>query len=188
MLINGLHVQKAKVRYGCAKALRVIVDEAPALLYPYFDSFAALLCSSNNLFKWEAAYLLARLAGVDRHHKLEEVWEQYFARIIGPGMITAANIIKGGSRIAQSRPDLADSVVTEILRAEHGHYETTECYEIVCGHAFKALAKLVDLVSDPTPLFEFAERHLNSTRPATRKAAETLLEIQGSSQHAAALA
>ncbi|MEX1248291.1 MAG: hypothetical protein WEA61_07385 [Anaerolineales bacterium] len=175
ILVDGMGQKKAEVKYGCAKALRFVVDDRPELLYPLFDHFAEMLDSRNNIFQWEAIYLLAGLVSVDEENKIEALIPRYFARVEGPVMITAANIIKGASEIARARPDLAKRIVGDILRAEKGRYETSECYEIVCGEALKAFDKIYKWLDRPGPVVEFAERHLGSHRNSTHAAAEKLL-------------
>jgi hypothetical protein len=178
VLINGMKMPGAKIKYGCAKALRILVKDSPAMLYPHFDTFSDQLNSSNKIMKWEAIYLIAGLSGVDTRNKFDKIWDFYFAGIEGPVMITAANLIKGGTTIALKRPEIADDIVVEILRVQNGHYESAECYEIVCGQALKAFSKLIGWVDDPHPMFEFAGEHQGSTRPSTRRAAEKLLKRQ----------
>ena len=175
ILVDGMGQKKAETKYGCAKALRIIADERPELLYPHFETFAGMLDNPNNIFQWEGIYLLAGLAGVDEENKIDGILDSFFAKIEGPLMITAANIIKGAAQIVAARPHLGSRIVAEILRAEHGHYETPECYEIVCGTALKAFAKIYKWVPDSQPMLQFAQRHQRSSRAATRAAAEKLL-------------
>lgn len=175
-IVEGMGEQVAEVKYGCAKALRIIVEEEPELLYPYFDQFASMLRKpASKIFLWEAIYLLAGLAPVDEDEKLEGVLPDYFAHIEGPMMITAANIVKGGAELVAARPEFAQRAVKEILRTERGKYETAECYEIVIGNALKTFTKIYKWVEDKQPVVHFAERHKGSSRPSTRKVAEALL-------------
>ena len=107
-IIDGLGADKARVKYGCAKVLRIVSDEAPEVLYPRFAFFANLLNSDNNIFQWEGIYVIANLAAVDTGDRIEAVFERYFAPIPGPALITAANVIGGAAKIASAkRPSLA---------------------------------------------------------------------------------
>jgi len=175
VLIGGLAHEKARVKYGCAKALRILSDKRPELLYANFDFFADLLDHKNRIFQWEATYLLAGLASADKLRKIDQLLDKYCAPIEGPVMITANNVIKGVTRIAAAKPYLADRIAECILRVQHGRYETSECYEITCGLALKAFDEMFDVVSDPKPLLRFARAHLDSPRNATRKVAEKFL-------------
>ena len=175
LLVEGMAQKKAEVKYGSAKALRILTDENPDLLYPYFDTFAGLLGHANKIFQWEAIYVLAGLAGVDEEGKINGILDAYFARIEGPNMVTAANIVSGAARIVAAQPDLAPHLVAEILRAERGRYESADCYEVVSGAVLKAFTKIYKWVDDPSLLVAFAKRHRVSSRPSTRKAAKALL-------------
>jgi hypothetical protein len=175
VLVDGMGEPKAEVKYGCAKVLRILTDEEPALLYPHFDTFAAMLDNPNNIFQWQALYVLAGLSGVDEELRIEPLLPDYFARIEGPVMVTAANAIKGAALIVSGQPALAEAVVEQVLRAEGGKYESTECHEIVCGQALKTFYKIRKWVSDPERLLAFAQRHADSPRPSTAKAAAKLI-------------
>jgi hypothetical protein len=175
-ILDGLDHAKADVKYPCGKALRVIVDEEPELLYPYFDLFSSMLDSSNKIMRWEAIYVIAGLAAVDEEDKISAIWKSYFRPIEGPEMITAANIVNGAARIAVARREMVEPILHEILRVHHGKYETEECYLVVAGAALKAVDKLHKLAADKESLVRFAELHVTSSRLPTRNAARRLLE------------
>ena len=102
-IVAGIGEEQAEVKYGCAKALREIVDEEPEYLYPYFDQFLGMLrMPPTNIFLWEAIYLLAGLAPADGEGKLKAALPDYFARVQGPSMITAANAIKDSAKIVRA--------------------------------------------------------------------------------------
>ncbi|MCL5428963.1 MAG: hypothetical protein M1347_04050 [Chloroflexi bacterium] len=176
VLVDGLDEVKADVKYGCGKALRIVVDQEPALLYPYFDIFANMLEHRNKIMRWEAIYLIAGLASVDEEDKITAIWRDYFRPIEGPEMITAANIVNGAVSIAVARRELVEPAIREILRVRKGKYETEECYRVVAGAALKAFDKIYKLAPDKKLLVEFAELHAKSSRIPTRNAARRLLE------------
>jgi hypothetical protein len=175
ILVDGLAEPKAEVKYGCAKVLRIISDAEPELLYPDFDRFSEMLHHTNKIFQWQAIYVLARLAGVDEEGKFEAILDDYFTHIEGPVMVTAANSITGAALIVRGQPRLADQVVQQIFRGEQAVYESPECHEIVCGTALKTFYKIRKWVSDLESLYQFAQRHLDSPRDPTRKAAEKFI-------------
>jgi hypothetical protein len=49
LLLRGISSSKAAVRYGCAKVLMDLSDEAPEKLYSYFDFFVKLLGSKYRI-------------------------------------------------------------------------------------------------------------------------------------------
>ena len=94
-LFAGLRAEKPEIKYGRLKALRAISEKQPALLYPEFDRFVALLDSENTFFKWGAIIILGNLAAVDSDDKIGRILDRYLEPITGPVMITAANTIGG---------------------------------------------------------------------------------------------
>src|SRR5260370_22201900 len=115
-LTRGLEADSPRFKYGCAKALRMVSEERPELLYPRFDFFLRQFDHGNKILQWEAAFVLSHLAHVDIGDKFTAAFEKYFSPITGPAMITAANVIKGGVRIAQAKPHLADRIAAEVLK------------------------------------------------------------------------
>ncbi len=175
-LIDGLGAEKARVKYGCAKILRIISDEAPGLLYSRFAFFADLLDSDNNIFKWGAIHVIANLATVDTEDRIEAIFERYFAPIPGPALITAANVIAGAAKIALAKPQLTERITKELLKVEKARYKTTECRNVALGHAIKAFDQFFDQIKDKGPVVAFVRRQLENTRNATRKKAEVFLK------------
>ena len=175
-IIDGLGADKARVKYGCAKVLRIISDKAPELLYPRIDYYIDLLDNDNNILKWEAIYVIANLAAVDTEDRIEAIFERYFAPIPGPALITAANVIAGATKIALAKSQLTERIVRELLKVEKAQYKTTECRNVALGHTIKAFDQFFDQIKNKEPVAAFVQRQLNNTRNATRKKAEVFLK------------
>jgi len=175
-IIDGLSADKARVKYGCAKILRIVSDQAPELLYPRFGFFADLLDSDNNILQWEGIYVIANLAGVDTEDRIEAIFDAYFEPIPGPTLITAANVIAGAAKIASAKPQLTERITKEILKVENAQYKTTECRNVALGHAIKAFDQFFDQIKDREQVTAFVRRQLENTRNATRKKAEVFLK------------
>jgi hypothetical protein len=175
-IAEGLRADKPRVKYGCAKALRLISEQRPDVLYPHFDFFVRLLDHENKILQWDAAFVLSRLARVDDDDKFSVIVARYFAAIPGPVMITAANVIRGGARIALAKPHLADRIAAEILKVATARYQTPECRNVAIGHAILALGAIRALLLDPTPVAQFVRKQTRNRRPATRKKAEQFLK------------
>ena len=80
--------------------------------------------------QWDVAFVLSQLARVDDDDKFAAIVARYFVPISGPVMITAANAIQGGARVAQAKPHLADRIAAEILKVATARYQTTECRNV----------------------------------------------------------
>src|SRR5262245_23579075 len=74
-LTSGLDADEARVKFGCAKALRFMGEERPELLYPRFDFFVRLLDHPNKILQWEAMFVLSQLARVDRDGKFGAIFD-----------------------------------------------------------------------------------------------------------------
>ena len=73
-VMEGLGPETARIKLGCAKALRVLSETHPGLLYPQFDFFVHLLDHQNKIFQWEAARVLSQLARVDAEDKFTAIF------------------------------------------------------------------------------------------------------------------
>ncbi len=175
-LITWLNADEARIKFGCAKALCLISEEHPDLLYPHFDFFVRLLDHPNRILQWDAAFVLSHLARVDADDRFRSVFGKYFSPVSGPVMITAANVIQGGARIALARPHLAERIACEVLKVAEARYQTTECRNVAIGHAIVALAEMLPVLRRPARVVEFVRRQTRNSRPATRRKAEQFLK------------
>ena len=175
-IIRGLHADKPRIKYGCAKALRLLSEQRPDLLYPHFDFFVGLLDHPNTILQWDAAFVLSHLVRVDRQDQFAAIFPKYFAPIPGPVMITAANVIQGAARIAHAKPPLADRIAAQVLKVATARYATAECRNVAIGHAIVGLGQMLPLLRRPAPVVQFVRRQARNPRPATRKKALWFLQ------------
>jgi hypothetical protein len=173
--ISGLSAAGTE-KFRIAKELVSLSERAPQRLYPFFDQMADLLDVENNLIKWTGFQIVANLAAVDRPHRIDVIIERYLAPIAGPVMITAGHAIHGSAKIARSHPHLVDRIVPAILGVEQARYKTEECRNIAIGHAIIALESFSPAVRSSPEVTAFVERHMNNSRPATRKKALRFLK------------
>ena len=75
-IITGLGAETARIKYGCAKALRVVSEDRPDLLYPRFDFFVSLLDGENKILQWEGLVVLSRLARVDTRDRFTAIFSK----------------------------------------------------------------------------------------------------------------
>ena len=175
-LLEGLTSKTPPVKLGSAKALWLLSETAPELLYPRFDFFLALLDNENGILRWNAARVLACLAPVDADGKLEAALDRYLSPIPGPEMIAAGNAIQWASRIALAKPYLADRIARAIMSVRSARYKTAECRHVAIGHAILSLDRFFHLIGDQGAIIAFASAQLDNPRPATRKKAAAFLK------------
>ncbi len=174
-IFQGLNAENVRIKYGCAKALRLISEQRPMMLYPHFGFFVQLLDHENKILQWDAAFVLSQLARVDTQGKLSAIFTKYFSPIPGPVMITAATAIQGGARIAGAKPYWADRIAAEVLKVGRARYQTPECRNIAIGHAIVALGEMYPLLRSSAPVIRFVRRQTKNPRPATRNKAQRFL-------------
>jgi len=179
-LIEGLASKAPPVKFGSAKALWLLGEEAPELLYPRFDFFLALFDDRNSILRWNAARILACLAPADADGKLESSLDKYLSPIPGPEMIAAGHAMQGGSRIALAKPHLADRIARAILGVQTATYKTAECRNVAVGHAIVSLDAFFHLIGDRDAVIAFVSAQLDNPRPATRKKAAAFLKKHSS--------
>jgi hypothetical protein len=174
-LVEGMRADRAALKYGSEKVLRIISEKRPDLIYPYFDFLAAGLDSQNSILKWGAILCLANLASVDTAGRLDAIFDRYFQPISGPVLITAGNTMRGAARIAMAKPQLADRIVAEILKVERAEYKTTECRNIAIGHAIDTFNRIFELTGDKKRIIRFVKRQVMNPRLPVRRRAEGFL-------------
>lgn len=174
-VFEGLGSDKARIKYGCVKVLRLISEKKPEILYPRMDFFSDLLDSDNNFLKWGAIHTIANLAAADSERRFEVIFDKYFAPIPGPELIPAGNVIGGAAKIALAKPELSDRIAKEMLKVEKAKYQTAECRNVAMGHAIKSFDLFFDQIKDKEPVIKLIKKQLKNTRNATRKKAEKFL-------------
>jgi hypothetical protein len=180
-LVSCLDAAKTSVRYSCEKILRALSEKKPDLVYPYYDTFVALLSNPNSFLKWGAIITIANLAKVDHEHKFDTILDKYYGPIRGPVLITAANIIGHAWKIALARPDLADKIARWIVTTEDAVYRhhgeiSSDCKNVACAHAIDCLDRFVDRIQDKKPVIDFVRRQLGNPQEEVSKKARRFLK------------
>jgi len=174
-LFEGLKVKNAKVKFGSMKILRILAEKQPTILYSEFDRLVQLMDGDNSILKWGATLCIADLAIIDMEGKIDSILDHYLAPITGPAMITAANVIKGAGSIAQAKPRSAEKIMNAFFRVEKATYQTTECRNVAIGHTIDSFDQFYRCLTDPKPVLEFVQRHVNNPRKAVQNKAKRFL-------------
>jgi hypothetical protein len=177
-MIDGLNSDTARIKYRCAKVLRIIAKQEPELLYPYWDTFSKMLDNDNNIIKWEGIFVLGYLASVDKKNKIEKIIDKYLSFIDSPTMITTSNAIKGLGLIAKYKPEIRDKIIKKILTVENGKWDTPECKNIIFGQAidtFREIFPDLDTASQKVVL-EFTRKRTSNPRNSTENKAKKFIK------------
>ncbi|MBN2591125.1 MAG: hypothetical protein JXA96_14760 [Sedimentisphaerales bacterium] len=180
-LIEGVTAPKGSTRFAYEKVLRFISEERPDLIYPYFDVFKKLSVCDNSFLKWGAILTIANLAAADTDEKFDAMFDEYYAPVKGPVMVTASSIIGGSVKIVQAKPYLSQKITKEILKVEKARYEyhgelSSECRNVAIGQAIDTFDQLFDELEDKEAIIKFVKKQLKNTRQKVVKKAEKFLK------------
>ena len=179
-LIEGVTAPKGSLRFGYEKVLRLISEEHPELIYPYFSVFKKLSACDNSFLKWGAILTIANLASVDSGKKIDKIFKEYYAPVMGPVMVTAANTIGGSVKIALAKPYLTRKITQKILKVEkakflhHGEL-SPECRNVAIGQAIDSFDQFFEQIENKDTVLRFVKRQLKNTRTKVARKAEKFL-------------
>ena len=71
-LVEALQTERSSKKFAFEKALRLVSQNQPGLIYPFFDVFADLLVGENSILKWGAIITIGHLTAVDKKKKFEK--------------------------------------------------------------------------------------------------------------------
>lgn len=178
-LLTGVSSPKAAIRYGCAKILMDLSAEYPEKLYPYMDTFVALLGSKYRILTWNAMAIIANLAKVDKEKKFDAVFDKYYGFLNDEYMVTVANVVGNSGKIALAKPYLIPRITEKLLTIEKlsvTPHLTEECKRVIAEHAIGAFDLFFDKVTQKGKVFDFVEKQLNSSRKPLKVQAESFLK------------
>jgi hypothetical protein len=176
-VLEGATSENKRIKNASAKCLREISRINPKKLYPEFNFFVKLIDGNDTILKWNSIEVLANLTKVDTDSKFNgKVLNRYFAFLSDESMVTAANTVTALGKVARFKPQLRKKITDELVKVDILPH-STECRNILAGHALLAFKKYVDDVKDKKEIKLFAQKHLKNRRNATRKKAEKILSI-----------
>ncbi len=103
------------------KQLQKISQESN-LLYPFWDSFVAMLGNENSYVRTRGLILLAHNARWDIQDKLQNTLGLYLEHVVDEKPITARQCIQNLRYISQARPELKPAIRACLLQADAGKY------------------------------------------------------------------
>ncbi|WP_367923901.1 hypothetical protein [uncultured Ruthenibacterium sp.] len=180
-LFEFVRTERSAVRYGCTKILRILSEQQPDKIYPYFFDVAHWLQDSNSFIKWDSILILANLATVDTQHLFSSVYEEYFGLIRDPKMITAANVAGNAWKIVQAAPEWEGDITKRLLEVPriiylyHGE-PSDECNKVMCGHVLDCFDRYFDVSNNQEAMLDFARTQLNNSRKSVAKKAAHFLQ------------
>lgn len=178
-VISGVSSSKPAIRYGCAKVLMDLSEEQPEKLYPYMDSFTALLDSKYRILVWNAMAIIANLTRVDRDRKFDKIFDKYYGFLNDPYMVTVANVVGSSGKIALAKPYLVQRITAELLKVENistTPHLTAECKRVIAEKAVESFDSFFDKIQNKDEVVSFVRKNKNSSRKSLKAKSERFLK------------
>ena len=187
-LLEIVLTETSSIKYVCTKIIRIVSEQKPELIYPYFEDIVKWLHHKNSFIKWDGIMTLSNLSTVDYEDKFGVIYQDYFALIQGPQMITANNVIGNAWKIVLAKPELETDITRRLLDVPKIIYmnkgePSPECNCIVCRQVLGCFEHYFDLSGNQVAIVNFAEEQLGSCRKAVAKNAEKFLRLHSSKRY-----
>lgn len=179
-LFATVRTERSALRYSASKILRILGEESPACIYPYYGEVTDWLRDVNSFVKWDGILTLANLAVVDTQERFVPFYEEYFGLIRDPQMITAANVVRGAWKFLRGQPAWEPDItrrlleVPKIVYLHHGE-PSPECNRVMCGRVLDCFDHYYDFSQNQTVLLCFARSLLECPRKSVAKNAARFL-------------
>jgi hypothetical protein len=177
-LLEGTSSPKATVRYGCGSALVNLSEKHPDRLYPYMDSFIAMLDNKHRILTWNAMAIIANLSSVDVNKKFDGIFDKYYGYMNDEYMVTVANVVGNSAKIASAKPYFADRIIAELLKVKDLRvtpHLTEECKLVIAEQTVKTFNTLINYTQNKKALLDFVKKHQNSQRVSLKKEVQIFL-------------
>ena len=173
-LLEGILSSEDEIRYPSFKALLIISEEHPEVLYPKWDFFVGLVTSDNSYKKLIALRLIANLTKADTENKFEEIFDDYYSILDEDKTMTAGHLAGNSGKIAKAKPNLQSKITNKLLNIDNTHRGKQK--ELIKAYAINAFDEYYDEAKDKKKILEFIKKQLESESPKTRKKAKEFLE------------
>lgn len=173
---RNLNSDKDEEKYKFVKELVYISEKNPEVIYPHFSKITGLLNEDKVVFRWSGIKILGNLAGIDNDNKIIPVLSTLFDFLQTGNIITAKNTIDSLSKIALSKKELSDEIVSVLIHIDEFNFETPKHENIITSRVIAALTKLFPQSTMKEQIKKMAVKHVKRGRPDALKRAEELLK------------
>lgn len=174
-LLEGILSKKEVIRYNSFKALLLLSEEHPEVLYPQWDFFAGFIDGDNVNSKYIAIYIIANVVRVDTEKKFEKIFEKYYSLLDDKSVIPAAHLAGNSGKIARAKPQLQPEITRKLLRIDETHHELQH-KDLIKGYIIEAFNDYFEDATNKEEILQFVRNQLKSKSPRTQKIAKKFLK------------
>lgn len=181
LLLEIIRQDPGTAKFFCGKVIRILSEEQPQLVYPFFAEIAALIPSGNNFIRWGAIITVANLVRVDDNNHFEAIYADYFDLIDDGSMITAANVVGNAWKIMERYPDRREDITRRMLRVTDNTYFTKgqpspECRNVLIGHVIDCFDRCFETSGTKPLMADFVKSQTANPRKQVALKAATFLK------------
>ena len=173
---NMIKHPKIMVYYHCFYIVSDASSLQPELFYNYWDEMYQLLEHKNSYHRDFGLIILANLASVDDKNKFESIISKYLELLHDEKIMTAETCVKNCFIIASVKTELCEMIVNRLLELEGKKYYPEKQMALMMSFIIEGFESIIDIYPKKSKLIEFANRHLTSISPKTRKIAKQFVK------------
>ena len=175
-LIGNLKSKKETIRFNSSKALHLISQQDPEVLYPLWDFFFELIEGENTYWKCSGIPIIANLTRVDKEKKFERMFERYFGLMDDKrSFIPAAYLAQSSAAIVKAKPNLETKITRRLMKIDETHHDPQR-RDLIKSDIIEAFDDYFERAKDKKGIIEFVRNQLECDSPKTRKTAKSFLE------------
>lgn len=173
--LNNLLSKNETLRYNSFKAILIISEKDPHILYTHWDFFVKLLDSKNAFHRSEGLNIIAHLTKIDKEKKFEDLFEKYYSLLDDDKIMIAAHIAEASGIIAMVKPNLQIKITEKLLRIDNTHFDQQR-KDLIKAGAIQSFEKYFEESKDKEKILQFVKNQLNCQSPKTQKVAKEFLK------------
>lgn len=175
-LIGNLRSKKETIRFNSSRALHLISQQNPDVLYSLWDFFFELIEGDNTYWKCSGIPIIANLTRVDKENKFERMFERYFGLMNDKkSFIPAVYLAKSSETIVRAKPNLETKITRRLMKID-GTRHNPQRRDLVKSDIIAAFDEYFEQAEDKKKIIEFVRKQLECDSPKTRKEAKRFLE------------
>jgi hypothetical protein len=175
-LIGNLKSKKETIRFNSSKALHLLSQKNPDVLYPLWNFFFELIEGENTYWKCSGIPIIANLIRVDKENKFERMFERYFRLMDDKkSFIPAAYLAQSSPTIVKAKPNLETKITRRLMKIDETHHDPQR-RDLVKSNIIEAFDEYFEQAKNKKEIVEFVRNQLECDSPKTRKAAKSFLE------------
>ena len=187
-LLDIIETDKSAVKFQAEKIIRMISEERPIIIYPYFERIAALLYCGNNFIKWGAIQMIPNLLDVDKEHLWTKVRERYMETYMSPQIVEFGNGVKGAEKILAAYPEEEPILIPPLLSIDEHIFlykgeVSKECQNVAIGQIIETFEKIYPKSSYKKEMILFAENNIYNERKTVKAKALRFLRKYSKEQN-----